>query len=115
MNLHLSDKKCVACEGGTPPLTAAEIANLKSQIPNWNVAEDKKSILREFVFKNFKGALAFINQVGETAESEGHHPDLNLHDYKKVLVTLSTHAINGLSENDFILAAKVDKIESTGP
>ena len=108
--IHLSDKKCVACEGGTPPLTTEEIQNLKPQIPSWDVAADEKSIAREFAFKNFKEALAFVNKVGEIAESEGHHPDLNLHNYKKVLVTLSTHAIHGLSENDFIVAAKIDKI-----
>jgi 4a-hydroxytetrahydrobiopterin dehydratase len=110
MKIHLTDKKCVACEGGVPPLTEAEIANYKPEVPNWNVATDMLSISREFVFKNFKEAVAFINKVADLAESEGHHPDINLHAFRKVLITLSTHAIGGLSENDFIVAAKIDHI-----
>lgn len=108
MNIHLTDKKCVACEGGVPSLTEAEILIFKPQVPKWTVSSDAKSILREFVFKDFKEALAFVDKVGAIAEEEGHHPDINLFQYKKVLVTLSTHAIGGLSENDFIVAAKID-------
>ena len=108
MNIHLTDKKCVACEGGIPPLTEAEISTFKPQVPAWRLSSDTKSISREFVFKDFKEALAFVNKVGALAEEEGHHPDINLFGFKNVLVTLSTHAIGGLSENDFIVAAKVD-------
>ncbi len=108
MNIHLTDKKCVACEGGVPPLTEAEISKFKPQTPDWEVSSDRTSISREFRFKDFKGALAFVDKVGALAEEEGHHPDINLHGFKNVLITLSTHAIGGLSENDFILAAKVD-------
>lgn len=110
MNIHLTDKKCVACEGGIPPLTKEEISAFKPQVPVWEVSSDAKSISRQFVFKDFKEALAFVNKVGAIAEEEGHHPDIKLFEYKNVLVTLFTHAINGLSENDFILAAKIDTL-----
>ena len=106
---ELKDKKCVPCEGGTPPLQEAEIKNLIPKIKDWVVIENKK-ITKEFTFQSFKQALAFLNRVGELAEQEGHHPDLNLHDYKKLTITLSTHAIGGLSENDFILASKIDAL-----
>jgi len=110
MTIHLSDKKCVACEGGVPPLTSEQIRVYSSQVKDWKIAENKKSISKEFLFKNFKEALAFVNAVGKIAEEEGHHPDINLHGYKNVLITLSTHAIGGLSENDFIVAAKIHLI-----
>lgn len=108
MNIYLTDKKCVACEGGIPPLTPSEISAFKPQVPNWEVSSDAKSISRQFVFKDFKEALVFVNKVGDIAEQEGHHPDIKLFEYKNVLVNLWTHAIGGLSENDFIVAAKVD-------
>ncbi len=85
-----------------------EVDILHKQIPSWDVSVDAKSIFRRYGFKNFKEALAFINKVGAVAESEGHHPDMYLKDYKFVEITLSTHAIGGLSQNDFILAAKID-------
>jgi len=108
--MHLSQKHCVACEGGVPPLTSEQVAGYRVQVPEWDIAADEKSISREFVFENFKEALAFVNSVGEIAEAEGHHPDINLHAYKKVRISLSTHAIGGLSENDFILGAKLDRL-----
>jgi 4a-hydroxytetrahydrobiopterin dehydratase len=108
--IYLTSKKCVACEGGVPPLIEAEIANYKPQVPEWQVASDKLSISRKCVFKDFKESLAFMDKVGALAEEEGHHPDMNLFGFKNVLITLSTHAIGGLSENDFIMAAKIDKI-----
>ncbi len=108
MKIHLTDKKCVACEGGVPPLTHEEILKYQPEVPAWCVSEDEKSIYKQFQFKNFKSALAFVDKVGALAEEEGHHPDINLFAFKKVLITLSTHAIGGLSENDFILAAKID-------
>ena len=108
----LTQQKCAPCEGGTAPLTSKdrEFAIYREQVPAWNVSSDEKSIERDFPFKNFKKALEFVNKVGEVAESEGHHPDIFLHNWKKVRVTLSTHAIKGLSVNDFILAAKVDDL-----
>src|SRR3989344_1157457 len=118
--MKLNEMECVACEGGTKPLEHDDIVNHMKEINGlegrtfpsddksvWDVVNDKL-IEREFKFKDFKEALAFVNKVGAIAESEGHHPDINLHAYKKVLITLSTHAIKGLSENDFILAAKID-------
>jgi len=106
----LTNKKCVPCEGGTPPLTLAQISEYQQQlVAPWEVIDSKK-ITKDFKFKNFKQAVAFINQVAEIAELEGHHPDILLHGYNKVRLDLWTHAIGGLSENDFIIAAKVDKL-----
>ncbi|MEK7063829.1 MAG: 4a-hydroxytetrahydrobiopterin dehydratase [Patescibacteria group bacterium] len=110
----LLSKKCVPCEGGTEPLSATEIADLSPQVPEWTIATDSKSISMEFVFKDFVTAVVFITDVAHIAEEEGHHPDLNLHNWNKVLVTLSTHAIKGLSENDFIMAAKIDQVHAEG-
>jgi 4a-hydroxytetrahydrobiopterin dehydratase len=104
----IKNKKCVPCEGGVKPLTPDEYGSfLRSELTGWT-DRDEKMIEKEYKFKDFKEALAFINKVGEFAESEGHHPDINLHNWNKVKLTLSTHAIGGLSENDFILASKID-------
>lgn len=105
----LKDKNCVPCEGGIPPLTSEQINPLHKEVPDWKVAKDTL-LQKEYIWKNFKQALTFINKVGEIAESEGHHPDITLHDWNKVTLSLSTHAINGLSENDFILASKINTI-----
>lgn len=99
----------MACEGGVDPLNAIEAEVLLKQLHGWSVAADAKSITREVRFKNFAEALAFVNQVGAIAESEGHHPDITL-GWGKVGITLTTHAIGGLSENDFIVAAKIDAL-----
>lgn len=109
MKIHLTDKKCVACEGGIPPLTREEIENYQPEVPEWLVADNRLSISRTFTFKNFKEALSFADAVGVIAEEEGHHPVLTVR-WGKVHVFLTTDAIKGLSENDFILAAKVDRI-----
>jgi 4a-hydroxytetrahydrobiopterin dehydratase len=106
----LRDKKCVPCEGKTEPLSGDLLANLLLEVPTWHVAPDNKSISRETIFDDFVTAVVFITDVAHIAEEEGHHPDLNLHSYNKVTVTLSTHAIGGLSENDFIIAAKIDDL-----
>ena len=94
------------------PLTIQEAQALLKEIPSWILSPDSKNISKQFKFRNFAEALAFTNQVGEIAEAEGHHPGIALL-WGKVGVTLSTHAIGGLSENDFILAAKIDQISST--
>jgi 4a-hydroxytetrahydrobiopterin dehydratase len=108
LTADLKNKKCVPCEGGVKPLTSDEYgAFLRTEIEGW-VDVNEKMIEKEYKFKNFKEALAFINKVGALAEEEGHHPDINLHDWNKVKLTLATHAIGGLSENDFILASKID-------
>lgn len=104
----LAQKHCVPCEGGVKPFDAAQITNYLPRInQDWRVVEDIK-IERQFVFKRFMPAIEFINQVAAVAEAEAHHPDISLYNYNKVKIILSTHAIGGLSENDFILAAKID-------
>ena len=102
----LTQQHCVPCEGGIPPYTKAQAQERMGKIPGWTLGDDGKEISRQFKFKNFKEALAFVNRVGEIAEAEGHHPDLEL-GWGRVGVKLSTHAIKGLSLNDFILAAKI--------
>jgi 4a-hydroxytetrahydrobiopterin dehydratase len=106
---QLSKHHCVPCEGGTAPLTPAEYEVYLPQLKDWIVLE-QKSIQRHFEFKNFSAAVDFINEIAKVAESEGHHPDLFLHDYRQVTVTLSTHAIKGLSINDFVMAQKIDEL-----
>ena len=107
--MDLTNQKCVPCEGGTKPLTREEIKPYLENVKGWTVKDDGKKIEKKFKFKDFKEALAFVNQIGEIAEEEGHHPDIEL-GYGKVEIELSTHAIGGLSVNDFILAAKIDRI-----
>lgn len=104
----LTQRKCKACEGGVDKLTAAEADAYLQQLPIWKLDESADSIVRKFSFKNFVEAIAFINRVGELAEEEQHHPDLHLTGYRNVKIVLTTHAIGGLSENDFIVAAKID-------
>lgn len=105
----LLSKKCVPCEGGTPPLTEEEVRRLLLQVPGW-AAEGNKRIWREFGCRDFAAAVDLVNRIAEIAEEEQHHPDILIHRYKRVRVELSTHAIKGLSENDFIVAAKINSI-----
>ncbi len=105
----LAQKKCVACEGFETPFVREEAEVLLMQVKNWQLSEEAKSISKRFSFKNFSEALMFVNKVGSLAEEEGHHPDIEL-GWGRVTVLLTTHAIKGLSENDFILAAKIDAI-----
>ncbi len=107
----LAQKKCVPCEGGVPPLSRVEADALRAQTPAWTIDATAKGISRTFRFRTFAEAMAFLDAVARLAEEEHHHPDLRLHDFRLVTVTLSTHAVGGLSENDFILAAKVDQLE----
>lgn len=101
--------KCVPCEGGVPPLTREEAKKYAANIdPDWHFIADNK-IFREFVFRDFKEAMAFVKSVADIAEEEGHHPDIQL-SYNKLRLELTTHAIKGLSENDFAMAAKIDRI-----
>ncbi len=106
--MELIDKKCKPCDSGMPAMTLGEITTLIKQTPEWSLDENR--IERTFKFNNFKLAIEFINKVALIAEEEGHHPDINLYGYKNVKIILTTHAINGLSENDFILAAKIDML-----
>lgn len=105
--MNLTQKKCKPCEGGTLPLTKEQSDKLLSQIPGWEIRNGH--VFRQFKFKNFKEAIAFVNKVAEIAEQEGHHPDIIIN-YSRVAIELWTHAVNGLSENDFIVAAKINKI-----
>jgi 4a-hydroxytetrahydrobiopterin dehydratase len=106
---ELAQKKCVACEGGVAPLNRTEAEVLMKQLNEWRLSGDAKWLSKEFKFKDFAQALSFTDQVGAIAEGEGHHPDILL-SYGKAVIELTTHAIDGLSENDFILAAKIDEL-----
>jgi len=108
MSDALADKKCVPCRGGAPPLKDKELKKLHSSIPEWQVVNEHH-LHREFRFPDFKQALDFVNRVGSIAEQEGHHPDILLA-WGKVGITLWTHTIDGLTESDFILAAKIDRV-----
>ena len=105
----LTQERCVPCEGDVQAFTPAQVAVYAPQVPDWTILDDKK-LEKQFKFKDFAEALRFINKVGAVAETEGHHPDINLHSWNKVTITLWTHAIKGLFLNDFILAAKIDAL-----
>ena len=105
----LLSKKCIPCEGGTPPLSSEEVQRYLGEVSGWTANKEFTKISKEFIQKDFVEAMMFANRIAILAESEGHHPDL-LISYGKVVVELSTHAVGGLSENDFILAAKIDTL-----
>ncbi len=107
--MDLAQKKCVACEGGAQPMTPMEAEAMSKHITGWVVSKGAKKLSKEFKFKNFVEAMEFANKITPIAEAEGHHPDLSV-GWGRVEVELTTHAIGGLSENDFILAAKIDKV-----
>jgi 4a-hydroxytetrahydrobiopterin dehydratase len=107
---ELTRKHCAPCEGGVPPLSPNQVQELLREVPNWKLSPDGQRIQREWRVKNFVIALDFFNRVGQVAEDEGHHPDLHLVGYRNVTIEIWTHAIGGLSENDFILAAKIDTL-----
>ena len=103
----LASKTCVPCRGGTPPLKGEELHSYSHQLPNWQVI-DEHHITRTFTFPDFQKALDFVNRVGAVAEGQGHHPDILL-TWGKVGITLWTHKVDGLTESDFIMAAKIDQ------
>ena len=105
-----SKKKCLPCEGIGRAMTQQEVSEHLKNIPEWTLGEDGKSIERRYVLKNFVQAVEWINRIKDIAESEGHHPDLHLTGYKNLRVVLYTHALGGITENDFIVAAKIDKL-----
>ena len=106
----LREKRCIPCEQkGMKPLSKAGAMRLLAELSGWTLAKDARSIEKEIVFKNFDKAMDFVTMVADIAEFEGHHPDIDIR-YNKVTLVLSTHSIGGLSENDFILAAKIDTI-----
>lgn len=105
--MDLQHQKCVPCEGGQEPLKRSEFEQYLAQVKDWDVVEDQK-LEREFRFKDFKEVMAFVNKVADLAEAEGHHPDMWIHDWKFLKIQLMTHAIGGLSINDFVMAVKID-------
>jgi 4a-hydroxytetrahydrobiopterin dehydratase len=106
---ELVQKKCVACEGFETPLNKIEAEALMKQLHDWTISDDVKSISKSIAFKDFAGAMAMANKCAAIFEEEGHHPDL-LVTWGKLTITTWTHAIGGLSENDFIVAAKIDQL-----
>ena len=104
----LASKKCVPCSGGVPKMTAEEIQELHPQVPDWEVILGHH-LRRAFAFDDFAGALAFVNRIGEVAETEGHHPNITF-TWGRVEVEIWTHKIDGLAEADFVLAAKIDQL-----
>ncbi|MFQ5454467.1 MAG: 4a-hydroxytetrahydrobiopterin dehydratase [Candidatus Zixiibacteriota bacterium] len=106
----LTKKKCEACEGGVEPLTREQFSNYLEQVSQWSIDDNDKKMERELTFNNFKEALKFVNDVGAIAEEEGHHPNIYMYGWNNVKLILYTHAIGGLSINDFIVATKIDRI-----
>ena len=106
----LTKKKCQPCEGIGKALDAAGIGEYLPLTPGWTLEPDGKGISREFVMKNFLAAVRSIGQIAEIAEAENHHPDIHLTGYRKLKIYLTTHALGGLSENDFIVAAKINAL-----
>ena len=110
----LLNKKCTPCEGGILPFDISEIHKYQKKVDGWNIEKDKKEIFflnKRFNFNNFIESQKFVNKVGEISENEGHHPDI-LFGWGYAEIKITTHAIQGLSENDFILAAKIDQLTS---
>ncbi len=106
----LTQKRCVPCEGGLPALTEAQAKDLLKNVKGWELKGNQ--ILKTYKFKDFIQNMGFVTRIAMVAETEGHHPDINIHQWNKLTITLWTHAINGLSENDFIVAAKIDALEA---
>ncbi|HWL09154.1 MAG TPA: 4a-hydroxytetrahydrobiopterin dehydratase [Planctomicrobium sp.] len=106
----LKAKHCVPCEGGVPPVEQAQAENLVRQLDGWELTSDGKTIRRKWTVKHFVAGMDFLNAVAKLAEEEQHHPDVHLTGYRHVTIELTTHAIGGLSENDFIVAAKINDL-----
>ncbi len=107
---QLAKKKCVPCEGNVPPLTPPKARELLSELDDWSLIDDAHLLAKSFHFKDFAETMVFVNKVAAIAEEEGHHPDLTI-SYADLTIELMTHSIHGLSENDFILAAKIDQLK----
>jgi len=108
--VELANEKCVPCRVDIPPMKEPKAQKMLEQIEGWSILESSKKIQKELKFKDFLQAMEFVNKVAQIAQEQGHHPDISI-SYSKVALTLYTHKINGLHENDFILAAKIDKIK----
>jgi 4a-hydroxytetrahydrobiopterin dehydratase len=107
--MDLTSQKCIPCEVGGEPLNKEEVTFYAKDVPEWRVSDDLKNISRDLKFKDFKEAMVYVNKIADLAEKEGHHPDFFV-SYNKVHIELTTHEMKGLSVNDFIVAAKIDKI-----
>jgi len=107
---QLTQKKCVPCEGGVPKYSLEESQAQLERLSGWRLTHDGERIRKDWVVKHFLAGMEFFNSVAELAEEEGHHPDLHLEGYRNLGIEIYTHAIGGLSENDFILAAKIDEL-----
>ncbi len=107
---QLTKKKCVPCEGGVPKYSADEAKAQLEKLSGWHLTHGGERIRKDWVVKHFLAGMEFFNAVADVAEDEGHHPDLHLEGYRNVWIEVYTHAIGGLSENDFILAAKIDEL-----
>jgi len=105
-----AQKKCEPCEGKTDPLNRETASQYLAEVPKWNLSENAKAISRQYKMKNFTAAVELITKIKDVAESENHHPDIHLTGYRNLAVELSTHSIGGLSENDFIVAAKINEL-----
>jgi 4a-hydroxytetrahydrobiopterin dehydratase len=112
---ELEAKRCVPCEGGVPRYSAAEAAAQLALLPAWRLTHDGTRIRRDFPVKNFREAVKLLNNVAALAERERHHPDLHIEEYRRAWVEIFTHAIGGLSANDFVLAAKIDQLAPVQP
>lgn len=107
--MDLEHMRCTPCRGGIPPLTAEAAASLQLAVPDWELQQESSRIVRRFAFGDYAAALAFVNAISAIAEEEGHHPDVCF-GWGYAVVTLYTHKISGLHENDFIMAAKFDRV-----
>jgi len=107
---ELADRKCVPCEGGVPKYSQSEANEQINQLSGWRLTHDGQRIRRDWTVKDFLAGLEFFNAVAQLAESEDHHPDLHLEGYRNLWIEIWTHSVGGLSENDFILAAKIDRL-----
>jgi 4a-hydroxytetrahydrobiopterin dehydratase len=107
---ELTSKHCASCEGTIPPLSPADVQSHLVAVPGWQLTADGRRIRREWRAKDFMTVLDFFNRVGRIAEAEDHHPDLHLTGYRNVAIEIWTHAVGGLTQNDFILAAKIDTL-----
>ncbi|MBI3822869.1 MAG: 4a-hydroxytetrahydrobiopterin dehydratase [Planctomycetes bacterium] len=107
---ELTKRRCVSCETGAKSLTPDQVKELLPSVPEWKTTRDGKRIRREWRVKDFVTALDFFQRIGQIAEAEDHHPDLHLVGYRNVTIEIWTHAVGGLTENDFILAAKIDQL-----
>ncbi|MBI4044504.1 MAG: 4a-hydroxytetrahydrobiopterin dehydratase [Candidatus Diapherotrites archaeon] len=107
---HLADKKCVPCMGGVPPMPKKEAHKLLAETIGWELIEDARKIKKTCRFNDFREAMSFVNQVADLCEEQGHHADMHI-SYRVVTLEIFTHKINGLTESDFILAAKIDRLK----